>query len=692
MGNQVGVCRGEPPQISELFSIHQQPDQGFGKHHDRTPQDDGFRSYLQIWRFYSDNSDEVVIKNSPVRFAQFKKFESKDCYIALHVIKNSDSKSIISPRPTDSPRNSTHTPTLCDLLASSMEALTPRGTSCSFGTLSLEPFIQNTTEEFTHDLYVWNGKNSSSLAKAVALAKGFEIERVLTQDKQSGALYQHFSRTPKAALSSHFVDDLAGIKQDYSRLQFDNYKYENNHIYKQLLGTNRKPVSSVKIGELFGTPSDGPRYEVLKKLMHSQPNGLVATKTPDMPTKYPPIKVPISKIPLLNFSPKDSNTPPPKEGPFATPANSTPNPSYAPNVLLNSSMPPASVSKATHSKPNPTLVSSVSSSSNPSKTQAISSTNPTSLVLPSPPTIQKVPSLVLPSTEPRTLAVPRVPSLPNLPFSQASTPREQPPEDYSIMPHRELRAIFEPVLSRILGHLFLGGQKPAMNKAMLQEAGITHVLNCAGGACDNYFPNDFVYKTYDIGDGVSEDIACLFFESLEFIEEAVRSKGKVLIHCHQGISRSTAFVICYLMWKNNWDYEPAFNFIKELRYIASPNPGFITQLLLWRKTLDKDKKSFETSMFRIIRHSRNLLHVPKQVPTPSYAALDPRGCFIIQTPTVLYYWVGERCPSFYLEAAKRIISSMQKYESLQGATVVEVQQGQESEEFWQVSCLFASIA
>lgn len=218
---------------------------------------------------------------------------------------------------------------------------------------------------------------------------------------------------------------------------------------------------------------------------------------------------------------------------------------------------------------------------------------------------------------------------------------------------------------------------------MLQEAGITHVLNCAGGACRDYFPDEFVYKTYYIGDGVSEDIECLFYESLEFIEDAVRNNGKVLIHCHQGISRSSAFVICYLMWKNKWGFQKAHEITKEGRYIANPNSGFIGQLLIWRKFLDEEKSKRAVRMFRVMRHSRNKLFVPKRIPTPGFPALDPRGCFIVQTPSVLYYWIGERSLSSSVQAAKRIISYIEKYEDAQDCEVVEVHSGSEPDGFWE---------
>jgi hypothetical protein len=45
--------------------------------------------------------------------------------------------------------------------------------------------------------------------------------------------------------------------------------------------------------------------------------------------------------------------------------------------------------------------------------------------------------------------------------------------------------IFDPLCSEIEKDVFLGSQTVAMNKELLLEKGITHILNCAGVICDN---------------------------------------------------------------------------------------------------------------------------------------------------------------------------------------------------------------
>jgi protein-tyrosine phosphatase len=58
----------------------------------------------------------------------------------------------------------------------------------------------------------------------------------------------------------------------------------------------------------------------------------------------------------------------------------------------------------------------------------------------------------------------------------------------------------------------------------------------------------------------------------EFINKC---KGKLLIHCGEGISRSPSILIMYLM--NKYTYSEAYQFVSSKRYIK-PNIGFVKQL------------------------------------------------------------------------------------------------------------------
>lgn len=330
MGNQVGVCR-EPPQLAELFPLRNedlQASNGGGEH--AVQEDGGFRSYIQMWRFYTDSGDDMFIKNSPVKLGAFKKFDSRDCYIALHIFKNYGDSTKHNNYSVNAHESSpSGTPySLHELVVSSIEELTPRGIASSFGTLTLEPFIHTTREEYTHDLYVWNGKASTPLAKAVALAKGFEIERVLVKEKTTGTVYRRFARGPKSSLSSIFRDDFEEGKGGPAG---DTRRYDVNHLFRQLMSPHKRP-STIKIGELFGNHQpDLPRFEALRKTLHKFEPGVSSPHTPHSPhSPHPPhpsrasseprVKVPtlaLHTLPIPSTQPLDYDaTPRPKVPPI----------------------------------------------------------------------------------------------------------------------------------------------------------------------------------------------------------------------------------------------------------------------------------------------------------------------------------------------------------------------------------------
>lgn len=54
--------------------------------------------------------------------------------------------------------------------------------------------------------------------------------------------------------------------------------------------------------------------------------------------------------------------------------------------------------------------------------------------------------------------------------------------------------------------------------------------------------------------------------------------GKILVHCHVGVSRSATVVLAYLMLKRNMTLVEAINKVKAGRGII-PNRGFLRQLI-----------------------------------------------------------------------------------------------------------------
>ena len=66
------------------------------------------------------------------------------------------------------------------------------------------------------------------------------------------------------------------------------------------------------------------------------------------------------------------------------------------------------------------------------------------------------------------------------------------------------------------------------------------------------------------------------------------ARGKVLVHCLAGSSRSGTAVIGFLMVKRNWNYMTALRFVQSKRQLVRPNINFGKQLLKFEQVLAQD--------------------------------------------------------------------------------------------------------
>lgn len=251
---------------------------------------------------------------------------------------------------------------------------------------------------------------------------------------------------------------------------------------------------------------------------------------------------------------------------------------------------------------------------------------------------------------------------------------------------RDKFAFYEKECSRVSNyHIYLGSDAVAKNKETLKAHGITHVLNCVGFVCPEYFKNDFFYKTLWLRDSPGEDITSLLYDVFDYFEEVGELGGRVFVHCCQGVSRSTSFVIAYMMWRECRSFEDAFQDVKASRGVTNPNMGFACQLLQCQKRVHAAPMS-PTSVLRMYRLAPyspyDPLHlVSKAVDNPSAGALDSRGAFVIHVPVALYVWIGCNCDPKIAQAAKVAAAQVVRYERVQGSVHI-IAEGTETDEFW----------
>ena len=101
---------------------------------------------------------------------------------------------------------------------------------------------------------------------------------------------------------------------------------------------------------------------------------------------------------------------------------------------------------------------------------------------------------------------------------------------------------------------------------------------------------------------------CLISDSVK------NSKGRVLVHCQAGISRSATICLAYLISRYRLRLDEAYEYVKKRRSVISPNFNFMGQLLNWES---------ETQLTERTTNSAELL-----ITTPtSCAVTSPFGFF-----------------------------------------------------------------
>lgn len=248
-------------------------------------------------------------------------------------------------------------------------------------------------------------------------------------------------------------------------------------------------------------------------------------------------------------------------------------------------------------------------------------------------------------------------------------------------------AYFDKECSQILDYIYIGSEGVARNRKTLYENGITHVLNCVGFVCPEYFPQDFSYKTLWLQDSPTEDITSILYDVFDYFEEVQEEGGHIFVHCCQGVSRSTSLVIAYLMWIGKYTFEDAFQHVKAARGITNPNMGFACQLLQCQKRMHAIPISPKSTlrMYRMAPHSvYDPMHlVPKKISNNHIAAFDSRGAFIILTPNILFVWQGLQCDANMANAAHHFVGQICRYEKAT-SHIKHTLENQEPEEFWNV--------
>ncbi|TCD70285.1 hypothetical protein EIP91_004186 [Steccherinum ochraceum] len=133
--------------------------------------------------------------------------------------------------------------------------------------------------------------------------------------------------------------------------------------------------------------------------------------------------------------------------------------------------------------------------------------------------------------------------------------------------------------TEVIPRLWLADISAAENIHTLTSLGITHVVSAMTGyvALPLRLPASH-HLQLPLQDNPFAELAAHLPSATAFISQALSNPhARVLVHCVQGISRSSSVVAGYLV-ATGMSPSEAVSFVKAKRSHADPNPGFVSQL------------------------------------------------------------------------------------------------------------------
>ncbi|KAE9410137.1 phosphatases II [Gymnopus androsaceus JB14] len=143
-------------------------------------------------------------------------------------------------------------------------------------------------------------------------------------------------------------------------------------------------------------------------------------------------------------------------------------------------------------------------------------------------------------------------------------------------------ATWKNVNTIIEGRLYLGNIVAARSTRSLAERRITHILSVCADPIPAELPASGIrHLRIPVEDVDYADLLIHLPAAVNFIEEALRNGGVVLVHCVEGLSRSATVIAAYIMRTRRMNATQALEYVRQCREQIWPNPGFQEQLVLY---------------------------------------------------------------------------------------------------------------
>ncbi|VDM70229.1 unnamed protein product [Strongylus vulgaris] len=120
----------------------------------------------------------------------------------------------------------------------------------------------------------------------------------------------------------------------------------------------------------------------------------------------------------------------------------------------------------------------------------------------------------------------------------------------------------------------------------LFRIGVHYIINVTSNLPNTFEDNpSFHYLRISVDDNSSHNLTQFFPEAIAFVDAAARAGDACLVHCLAGISRSVTVCLAYLMAKNKWSLEDAYDLVLRRNASIAPNFHFMGQLTEYERHL-----------------------------------------------------------------------------------------------------------
>mmetsp|Transcript_3833 Transcript_3833/g.5953 ORF Transcript_3833/g.5953 Transcript_3833/m.5953 type:complete len:245 (+) Transcript_3833:269-1003(+) len=142
--------------------------------------------------------------------------------------------------------------------------------------------------------------------------------------------------------------------------------------------------------------------------------------------------------------------------------------------------------------------------------------------------------------------------------------------------------------TEVVRGIFFGGESCAHDSNGRLAHGITHVLSLLTKfeqSC--VFDNDMVmsghWKVFRIEDYPTADLLTLLDDCVDFVNDALGSKGVVCVHSLEGQSRSVCVCVAYLIKTLGMTLRSAYDLVKSHKPDVKINRGFWRQMIAYEE-------------------------------------------------------------------------------------------------------------